>query len=188
MSFSNKDSSSSSSRGNPPNGRKRRLGSRSHSSNSPSSTSPSSTRTISSYSLKNRDSNKKSNLKTSPQPKRGRFSSVAGSPKEQRGPLASLSDPPGSTFSYNNEYINCPSTSGCTEWCGFSQSSHNLELESNMSQIPKSSSASGCNSFSNNFAKGGGLNIHKRPGQGKKIVIKNRKGKGLSAVHTNNHE
>jgi hypothetical protein len=36
-------------------------------------------------------------------------------------------------------------------------------------------STSGASPFGNNF-KGGGINNHKRPGQGKKLIIKNRKG------------
>ena len=145
MSLSGKDTSSGS-RGNPPNGRKRRLSSRSRNSNSHNSSS-SSSRTISSYSLNNRGKEKANS--SSPRTKKQRFSSV-GSPS-----------PP---------VTDSVSVDQC---CSVSMSS--LELDSDMAQIPFSN-LSGQSPFGNNF-KGGGVNNHKRPGQGKKIVIKNRKGK-----------
>lgn len=128
MSFSgNKGSSSSGSRGNPPNGRKRKLSSRSRSLNTLHNSS-SNTRTITSYSV-NRGGKGKANS-SSPRAKKGRFVSDESS---------------SSSSSYNSEPMAFPSTSGTSP-------------------------------FGNNF-KGGGVNNHKRPGQGKKIVIKNRKGK-----------
>lgn len=154
MSLSGKDTSSGS-RGNPPNGRKRRLSSRSRNSNSHNSSS-SSSRTISSYSLNNRGKEKANS--SSPRTKKQRFSS-AGSPSHK-------SEPPATDLVSADQ---CPSVSMSS-----------LELESDMAQIPFSN-VSGQSPFGNNF-KGGGVNNHKRPGQGKKIIIKNRKGKTFAGL------
>lgn len=152
MSLSGKDSSSGS-RGNPPNGRKRRLSSRSRNSNSHNSSS-SSSRTISSYSLNNR----------------GKEKATSSSPRTKKQRLSSVGSP-----SHKSEFPDRVSADQCS-----SVSTSSLELESDMAQIPFSS-MSGQSPFGNNF-KGGGVNNHKRPGQGKKIIIKNRKGKGLSVA------
>lgn len=148
MSLSGKKDSSSGSRGNPPNGRKRRLSSRN--SNSLYNSSTNNTRTVSSHSRKDRDKVRGT--------KRGRYSTSPLQHCEQPSTSASLS--PSATDE-------CLSTS--------SQSPSSLELESDMAHISVPS-ASGQSPLSNNF-KGAGINNHKRPGQGKKIIIKNRKGK-----------
>ena len=161
-----KDSSSSGSRGNPPNGRKRRLSSRSRTS---SSLSGNNTRTISSYSV-NRDSKRKENL--SPAKKKGRLSSSVGS-TSQHSDLSPIS----ASYEAETKSLECANTSGCTDCCGFSQPSSSTEPEANMAFT----SPAGQSPFGNNFVKGG-INNHRRPGQGKKIVIKNRKGKGSSVL------
>ena len=141
-----KGGSSSSSRGNTPNGRKRKLSSRSQNSNSLFNSSSNNSRTLQSYAVRNQEK-----YPTSPS-KRGRYSPLEGS---------------------SSRYCDQPSTSASTEeYCSPSASSHApLGLESEMAQMPNL----GHSPFGNNF-KGGGINNHKRPGQAKKIVIKNRKG------------
>lgn len=119
-----KGSSSSGSRGNPPNGRKRKLSSRSHSLGTLHNSTSSSTRTNSSNTVKSGNRGKAHS--SSPKTKKGRFVTEE------------------SSLSFHCDPMAFPSTSGASP-------------------------------FGNNF-KGGGVNNHKRPGQGKKIIIKNRKG------------
>lgn len=157
--MSSKDSSSSGNRGNTPNGRKRKLSSRSHPSNSLRNSSVNNTRTISSYSVKGKGRGKcKTNT---PKTKRGRYSTSEESPSIYSGE-------PSTSTSYNSPTVDEYSSNTSSN----SQSS--LELESDMAQSPIQSTNKQ-SPFGNNFVKGSGVN-HKRPGQGKKLVIKNRKG------------
>ena len=165
--------SSSGNRGNSPCGRKRKLSSRSLTTSNSHSTLSHNSRITSSSPINDRDS-LNHNTNRSPATKKGRLSSSAGSSGQSTIVSSSLNSET-SSLTPSSQFLDRGGPSGCTEWCSYSQSDESLESESDMAQVPLSQSP-----FGNNFLKSGGVNNHRRPGQGKKLVIKNRKGKRVS--------
>ena len=157
MSLSGKKGSSSGSRGSTSNGRKRKLSSRSHNSN-----------TLFNSSTSNKKTTQSLHRNSTPETKRRRSSALEGPSSAFEGSSSLCFDLSSTSASPEDSRTHSPTT-------------HARGLDSDMAHMP----VQGQSPFGNNFkgmVKGAGVNNHKRPGQGKKLVIKNRKGRFMAGM------